>query len=199
MNIFFDLDGTLLHFTKEYDTVIENTLENVHGSSRQKLVQSYSESFFRNFENFSENPYEKAFESLGIESDTRKLVNTLQQKELEMCQLPSDARKVLDELQERHTLGVLTNGVLEWQRDKLERFDLLQYFDSVVVSYNVGYHKPDEQIFWSAEKTVNGTEFLMVGDSPEDDIQGAESVGWKAELYENNGFSSLDIYQQNTV
>jgi ribonucleotide monophosphatase NagD (HAD superfamily) len=34
----------------------------------------------------------------------------------------------------------------------------------------------------------------MVGDSPEDDIKGAENFGWKAELYENNGFSSLGIY-----
>jgi putative hydrolase of the HAD superfamily len=157
MNIFFDLDGTLLHFTEEYDTAIENTLENVHGYSRQKLVQSYSESFFRNFENFSENPYKKAFENLDIESNTEQLVSTLQQKELEICQLSSDGREVLNELQERHTLGVLTNGVSKWQRNKLERFDLLQYFDSVVVSYDIGYHKPDEQIFRSAEKTVKGS------------------------------------------
>jgi putative hydrolase of the HAD superfamily len=194
MNIFFDLDGTLLHFTEEYDTVIENTLENVHGYSSQKLVQSYSESFFRNFENFSENPYKKAFENLDIESNAEQLVSTLQQKELEICQLPNDGREVLNELQERHTLGVLTNGVSKWQRNKLEHFDLSPYFDSVVVSYDVGHHKPDEQIFRLAEKTVKGSEFLMVGDSPEDDIQGAENVGWKTEIYENSGFSSLDIY-----
>lgn len=125
MNIFFDLDGTLLNFTKEYDTVIENTLEDVHGYSDERLVQSYSESFFRNFENFSKNPYKKAFESLDIESNTKQLVNTLQQKELEMCQLPSNALEVLTKLQRKHTLGVLTNGVSRWQRNKLKQFDQL--------------------------------------------------------------------------
>jgi putative hydrolase of the HAD superfamily len=90
-------------------------------------------------------------------------------------------------------MGVLTNGVTDWQRNKLREFELSQYFDSIVVSYEVNAHKPNKEVFKFAQETLPGEKHVMVGDSLEDDIKGAENAGWNAKHYEQNGLEYLNL------
>lgn len=192
-NIFFDLDGTLLHFTQDYRRVIEDTFKEVQGFCTDNLVESYSEQFFENFENFAENPYRKAFESTNIDCNPDIMTRVLQEKEIQMCKKPSDAEEILEVLSEDYDMGVLTNGVTDWQHTKLKKFELSQYFDAIVVSYEVKAHKPNKEVFKFAQERLPGEEHVMVGDSLEDDIKGAENAGWNAKYYEQNGLKSLDL------
>lgn len=192
-NIFFDLDGTLLHFTKEYSKIVEDTFEDVQGFCRDGLVESYSKNFFQNFEDFVKNPYTKAFKEVNIDCDADVMTSVLQQKEIEMCEKPPDTDRILNMLSEDHNIGVLTNGVTDWQHTKLKKLELSKHFDSIVVSYEVGEHKPSREVFNSAQKTLPGEEFLMIGDSLEDDIEGAKNAGWNAKHYEQNGLQSLNL------
>lgn len=189
--IFFDLDGTLLHFGKDYDDVLRETFVETCGECDEDWIESYSESFFRNFNNFEHKPYTNAFEDVNVDSSPSDLVRNLRENEIEMLEIPNNCRETLETLSQNHNLGVLTNGVSVWQRNKLRHYGLFQYFDSIVVSYDVGFHKPEEEIFNFAEETVQADEFEMIGDSKEDDINGARDAGWNARQYHQQGFDKL--------
>lgn len=191
--IFFDLDGTLLHFNKDYDKIIEDVFIDELGNCKYSWIDRYSERFFKNFESFETNPYKKAFDHLDLGYDPERMTERLWEEELEMYEVADGAKEYLDLLSEETSLGILTNGVSEWQRGKIRHFGLLDYFDTVVVSYDIGFHKPQREIYDFAEKGVPEEKYLMVGDSREDDIQGAENAGWNARLYEGDGFDSLSI------
>ena len=101
--------------------------------------------------------------------------------------LYEDALPVLDELR-RHRLkiGLVTNG----QRD-LEEFVVHHALrvDAKVGSKAHGRIKPHPSIFIAAlgELGVGPDEAVMVGDSYEDDIEGARALGMRAILLDRDG------------
>lgn len=188
---FFDLDGTLLHYTREYDEVLRDTFIDVCGHCEQSWIEDYSNYFFGHFADFNPKPYHKAFQEVKTDCSTSRLVDSLFQNEISMCEKPDCCDEILNYVSNNQVLGVLTNGVSYWQRRKLQEFGLSPYFDSTVVSYDIGVHKPEKEIFEYAESSVPATDFRMIGDSEEDDIEGALNAGWDGQIYHQDGFESL--------
>src|SRR5690606_22046834 len=56
-------------------------------------------------------------------------------------------RDVVLRLRERFTLAVVTNGPTEIQWPKIRKFDIESLIDHIVVSGDLGLHKPDPAIF----------------------------------------------------
>ncbi len=82
-------------------------------------------------------------------------------------------------LRERVKLGLITNGPSELQRTKIARLGIGDSFDSITISGEVGFHKPEPELFHAALKSL-GTEpdtALYAGDRPEFDIKGSQTVG----------------------
>jgi putative hydrolase of the HAD superfamily len=79
----------------------------------------------------------------------------------------------------RRTLGVITNGPTELQREKLRILGIEQLIDFAIISEEFGAAKPDPAIFWEALRRGNATPktAVFVGDAPEFDILGAHRVG----------------------
>lgn len=99
--------------------------------------------------------------------------------------LPEDAQPTLRALHERHAVALVSNfDHPPYVRSLLERFDLARHFDAVVISGELRIDKPDARIFRRALDAVGcaPAEALVVGDSPETDIAGAEAVGCRAVL-----------------
>ena len=71
----------------------------------------------------------------------------------------------------------------------LEKYGLNQYFDIVVLSYESGLLKSDPKMFELALKKlkVKKSEAVMVGDSIESDIRGAQAAGIRAILIDRRG------------
>jgi HAD superfamily hydrolase (TIGR01509 family)/HAD superfamily hydrolase (TIGR01549 family) len=80
-------------------------------------------------------------------------------------------------------MGVLSNFGMHLY-DLLQRFDLLESFDFVVVSAQVGLAKPDPRIFDLVvdEAGTRRERLLYVGDHVGDDIEGARGAGLDAVL-----------------
>ncbi len=55
--VFFDLDGTVVEFTKPYGEVIEETFRACLGYSTPELVETYSEHFFEALMAIEPEPY----------------------------------------------------------------------------------------------------------------------------------------------
>lgn len=94
-------------------------------------------------------------------------------------ELAEDALAVFEQLQPTIRLGLVTNGPSSTQRPKIERFGLARYMDVIIVSEEVGVAKPDPAIFRIALEQLgtHPNETLYVGDSLENDLQGATAAG----------------------
>jgi putative hydrolase of the HAD superfamily len=85
-------------------------------------------------------------------------------------------------------LGIVSNtgrtpGVI--LRRVLERHDLLRHFTAISYSDEVGYRKPDAEIFRRtlAKLGVEASDAAHVGDNPIADVQGAQATGMRGVHY----------------
>jgi putative hydrolase of the HAD superfamily len=83
-------------------------------------------------------------------------------------------------------LHIITNGFKEVQAIKLDKSGLLPYFDVILCSEEVGANKPSRIVFDTALSMANATvpTSIMIGDSYEADVVGAENAGLRAILFD---------------
>jgi len=95
------------------------------------------------------------------------------------------AQEVLAPLRQRYKLGIVTNGPAFMQWPKLRKFGIQDLVDHVVVSGDLGIHKPDPAIFQHllAEAGVEAAHAAHVGDSVHSDIAGARAASMTAIWY----------------
>jgi putative hydrolase of the HAD superfamily len=93
--------------------------------------------------------------------------------------------EILDYLKDKYTLHIITNGFEEVQHIKLKNSRIHGYFKTVTSSEEVGVKKPNPVIFKRALEKAEALKesALMIGDSFEADILGAESFGMKTLFY----------------
>ena len=88
------------------------------------------------------------------------------------------AKELLDYLYPKYPLTIVSNGFVEVQYKKLHSCHIEQYFAHVVLSEAAEALKPDKRIFEYALRLNNATtsETIMIGDSYEADIKGAQNA-----------------------
>lgn len=99
-------------------------------------------------------------------------------------------RLVLQSLRATYRMGVITNfPCRKALLATLERFSLTRFFETIVISAELGVRKPNPKIFTKALRILNveASDTVFVGDSVKTDIFGAENVGMKTILVENSG------------
>lgn len=107
-----------------------------------------------------------------------------------------NSEPLLKELKARgYVVGVITNGPSYLQNHKMETSGLKKYCDIIVVSGDVGVHKPDPRLFvYAAEQLgLKPEECTYVGDHPINDIQGALAAGMKAIRMNFGWFENVDL------
>ena len=97
----------------------------------------------------------------------------------------SGARNILEYLTNKYTLHIITNGFDEVQHLKLINSGIKNHFETITTSEEIGVKKPNPLIFQAAlnEAKSEASRSIMIGDSFEADILGAESVGMKTLFY----------------
>jgi HAD superfamily phosphatase (TIGR01668 family) len=99
-------------------------------------------------------------------------------------------REVLQNLMGRYKLAVIcdTDASGERVREVMEKAGILEYFDVVVVSSEVGVTKPDEKIFRIAlnKLSLQPSEVIMVGNRISRDILGGNKLGMRTILIKWN-------------
>lgn len=109
---------------------------------------------------------------------------------------------LLRELKNRGFItGVITNGPAYLQNHKMDTSGLRPYCDIVVVSGDVGVHKPDPALFaYTADKLgIRTDECIYVGDHPVNDIQGAIASGMGAIRMNFGWFKDVDLREDVPV
>ncbi|WP_276254353.1 HAD family hydrolase [Halomontanus rarus] len=189
--IVFDLDGTLLEFDRPYERVLADAITAAGGRATDETLEAYFDAFSERFRACEPDPIRGAFDAIDVDADPDTLTDSLRTREAQLSQSPENAAADLERLAEDgYRLGVLTNGVREWQLTKLRAAGLEEYVERVVASYDVGAHKPDPAPFERLEARLPADEYAMVGDS-DADLEGASAVGWEAHRYSGDGFGEL--------
>jgi len=90
--------------------------------------------------------------------------------------------EILNYLLSKYQLHIITNGFEEVQLLKLQKSEILHFFDKVVTSESVGVKKPNPKIFNHALELANTEpkKSMMIGDNLEADIIGAQQIGMQA-------------------
>lgn len=91
--------------------------------------------------------------------------------------------------QKGYKLGVIANQK-RGTAERLDAWGLRQYFDVIAASAEIGYAKPDKEIFEKAFQLAGCTaqESVMVGDRLDNDIIPAKAIGMKT-VWVKNGLA----------
>jgi len=119
-----------------------------------------------------------------------------------MFQIYPDAAETLQQIKQKGVkIGLLSNvgrRLARSRRPSLQEHDVLQYFDAIILSVEVGVWKPDKRIFELALReigTKNPRRAMHVGDSLKADVRGAGNAGLIPVL-----FDPLDLhFSENTI
>jgi len=164
--IFFDVGSTLVDETEAYDHRVRDMIA---GTSIT----------FKEFDDVR-----IAFAKQGLDGNSAAikhfgLTKTPWHSEDEVPY--SDAQSTLAALTKKgYKLGIIANqnpGLSE----RLEKWSLLRYFDVIAASAEIGYAKPDKEIFEKAFELAgcDAEECVMVGDRLDNDIIPAKALGMK--------------------
>ena len=94
---------------------------------------------------------------------------------------------------------ILTNGPSDGQRAKFKTLGLSRYIQRIYISEEIGFAKPNRRAFEFVLRDLDAAvpDVLMVGDSIENDIDGAEQAGIKAVLIDrgdiHSGYTGIRI------
>ncbi|MDE6480800.1 MAG: YjjG family noncanonical pyrimidine nucleotidase [Muribaculaceae bacterium] len=199
--IFFDLDDTLFDFSKasllslqklwdetsEIRERFDNLnafLENYHTNNKHMWELHESGKITADFlkgERFRLTiaPDRNDFE---IQKFSRNL-NDRYLRHLGECNAPMEgAKELLQYISRKRLIGILTNGFTEVQYRKIQTTGLDRYIQRMIISDEIGIQKPDSRLFRHAEQATGATpqSTIMVGDNPDNDMQGALNAGWHA-------------------
>lgn len=198
-HIFFDLDHTIWDFDRNaHETLME--LYEVHQlsalglTSAENFIAAYTINNHQLWAQYHlgkidkqtlrQERFRKTFLELGLTPEVipiqfeEDFVNIGPTKK----NLFESAEKVLGYLQNKYRLHIISNGFKEATLTKMQVSNLNPYFKNVVISEDVGVNKPDKAIFEHALNLAQAhkTESIMIGDSLEADIYGAQNFGMRA-------------------
>jgi len=186
--VLFDADDTLFHFDAFAGLCL------LH----QQYGLSFDQADYQQFQAVNQ-PLWQLYQQGQIQADelkVRRFTALAERLKLDPYQLNSEylqamavvctplpgAVDLLNALQGQCKLGIITNGFTDLQQVRLERSGLHNHFDILVISEQVGAAKPDPQIFRHALQLMaqpDPAQVLMVGDNPQADIVGGQSMGFR--------------------
>lgn len=100
----------------------------------------------------------------------------------------AESLDVLAELKKHYRLGMISNTFHQSFQPLRDKYQLDQYFEHIIPSYEVGLIKPDPAIFKLAlvKFGVKPQETLMVGDNMNDDVLASQALGMQAMLIDRS-------------
>lgn len=130
---------------------------------------------------FRHGAWRDALAACGVEDDTlaRELDARFEQERAAANPFIPGAEDALAALGKRFRLGLVTNGIPDVQRTKLEATGLTERFDVVTISGELGCGKPDPRIYAVTLEAIGARpeEAIMVGDNFRRDVTAAQDIG----------------------
>jgi len=179
--VIFDLDYTLYDEQEYFFTVFREFCTLFQCPERL----GFMEDSFISLRTMSKDIFEDVLQSSGFK-------NVLSQYKDELFRLYTTTNARIRPYEDALTLlgilkikqlqtGILTNGVVLAQKNKLRCLSIDQYFDIIFFARQLGreFEKPHIKSFEGIARAVNisASRLLFIGDNPNTDFQGAKAIG----------------------
>lgn len=198
--VLFDLDDTLVHFDDYWEISVKETFKK-HFFTKELNTNDLFEVFHEvdrllvekldsqqiTIDDYRINRFLYTMEQVGKMTDTEIAVDfeRIFQSIGKSNMKPDDeVNKLIVDLGSYYKLGIITNGSVDWQLDKLEAIGLSETFpkDYVFISSEIGYEKPNKEIYQHVldRASLQPDQVLIVGDSWTNDVLAPMKQGMQA-------------------
>ncbi|WP_404511366.1 HAD family hydrolase [Bacillus sp. RC242] len=185
----FDLDDTLLDRDKAVDKLFSIILEEFYGDVEQHSVKNEMLQKFKGYDkkSYGDSDKVKVLESLFDEFPPkyrlpRNYIQDFWNNNFPKCfSINQKTINIINTIKSHIKVGIITNGSTQRQKAKIINTNLNRYFDTIIISEEAGFSKPDKRIFELALNKLNvqSEDVLFVGDDLEKDIAGCQNVNIK--------------------
>lgn len=189
--ILWDIDGTLLDFSKAEEYGIRKCFEIFSlGECTDEMLSRYSVINRKYWEKLERNELTKPevlrgrfvefFEKEGIEFDKIDEFNLEYQYRLgDKVFFCDNGLETVQSIKGKVKQYAVTNGTFVAQDRKLKQSGLDKIFDGVFISDKIGFEKPSIEFFNVVQKEIGGfkhDEVMIIGDSLTSDIRGGNNA-----------------------
>lgn len=215
--VFWDFDGTLVYSDHLWSGSVFSALKEETGEKYQiefsdirKCMafgftwhtpdEDYTNIKGEKWWDFMNRHFFNSYVSLGVtQQDAVKASQRVRGiiKHKDNYKLYPDAVSTLSYIKNKGVVNVLLSNNYPDLTDVLEELDLDRYFDSIVISANVGFDKPRKEIFDIAGKPYPDAECFMVGDNIIADVSGGNNASMKTVLVHKGFDKSADYCFDN--
>lgn len=191
-HILFDADNTLFDFTASSHLAFNDLLTHFNVQLDTDLYEVYKpinakvwaqlEAKELDMDGVRETRWKLFWKELGLSHDSFLSNDIYLQNLVKHCFLLKDTVELMEHLSSINGMymHIITNGMKEAQRPRISKLDLDKYFETITVSDEIGFAKPDTRFFDHACAKItemDKSKYLVVGDSLQSDIQGGINYG----------------------
>jgi len=205
--VFFDLDGTLSDYVGSVEHALDVVWDGVCSRLTSYGKRDFLDSYWRNFDEMEDmarrgeistveassrrGRFTRVLGDFGLGYDealVAEMSHLYTRGRLRGARLFPGVREALAALREAYIIGVITEGDGRLQREQLERLGLDGVFRHVIISQEVGLHKPDPALYdyALAAAEVVPKESVMVGDRIDWDLVPAKRIGMRTAFFTHN-------------
>lgn len=210
--LFWDFDGTLVHSNPLWTNSVYTALKEVDADTTAKFEdlrkcmaygftwhtpnEDYTTATKNAWWEWMNRHFYDSYIKCGVSPEsasaaTQKIRDII--KNPKNYTLYDDTVTVLRTLQERGYINVLLSNNYPDLPEVLEKLDLLQYFNEVIISSVEGYDKPRKEMFDIAKSRYPNADYYMIGDNRKADILGAKQADMTTVLV-HKGYSDAADY-----
>ncbi|BCN29467.1 YjjG family noncanonical pyrimidine nucleotidase [Anaeromicropila herbilytica] len=189
--IIFDADETLFDFNKSEKEAFRNAMldlnldydENYHLKEYHEINRLIWNEFDHGLITQQELKVERFRRFLAKTNLTLNAEEFATQYQMHLSKasfLYDDSMELIKKLYPNYKLLIITNGLTVVQDNRIRQSTISKYFEDIIISEEVGYSKPNIEIFHYALNKINYSDkskVLMVGDSLTSDIKGGINTG----------------------
>jgi 2-haloacid dehalogenase len=188
--LLFDADNTLFDYRKAEAFALETTFADLGILFREDYLDTYRRYNRQVWDEFERGEvtsvelrakrFRLFFGKIDAESDPEIFSARYLKNLSHGSQLVDGAAEILQALSKHYHLAVVTNGLKDVQRPRLEASTIRGLVEQLIISEEVGAAKPSKEYFEAAFERIgrpDKAEVLIVGDSLTSDMQGGLDYG----------------------
>ena len=197
--LLFDADGTLFDFDKSQEKALEHTFAELNIKFRDeyhavytrinKIIWEQRERGLLAVDDLKTKRFENFFKEIDVFADPSKAGKTYLNFLSRESHLLDGAEQLVRELNQKYNMVLLTNGLTSVQKPRFQNSPVTPYFKEIIISEEVGFSKPQKEIFDLTFNRINNppkNEVVIIGDNLGSDILGGIIYGIDTIWYNSN-------------
>ena len=194
--VFLDLDDTILDFHKAEQVALTNALIHFGIEPTQSTLDLYHRINKAQWERLERGEltreevkverYRILYSMLGIDLSPKDTTAYYESQLAIGHYFIDGALDLLEQLHSKYSLYIASNGAKKVQNSRLASAEIEKYFDSIFISENLGYNKPDKRFFENCFEYIDNfdkSKAVIIGDSLTSDIKGGKNAEIKTIWY----------------